>query len=98
MHNPLLELSALIVTYGVFGAAGYPLVRKFSKPVAVGTWVAFVISIIVLGFSSLGDTWVVGIGGFHIYLLNAIQAVVIGVLIGLLVREVRNKRLSEKSA
>ena len=98
MQNSMLELSALTVTYGVFGAIGYRLAGKLKTPVSTGTWAMTVLGIIVLGFGSFGETWLFAVDGFHIYLLYALQALLVGMFIGLLVRELRNKRLRNKSA
>ena len=92
MQNSTLNILSFIVTYLVFGGIGYPLAQYFKMPVAVGTWFAIVVSIVVLGFSSLGETWLLGIGGFQLYLLNVLHAVVIGLLIGLIVREWKARR------
>lgn len=91
LHVTLLELSALFVTYLAFGAAGYPLARRFKSQVAIGTWATLVISIDVLGLRSLGETWLIAVGGFRIYLIKAVQALIFGMLIGLIVREIQNK-------
>jgi predicted membrane-bound spermidine synthase len=98
MHDPLLELAAFFVTYLLFGAVGYPLARKFRTPVAPGTWVAISLSIVILGFSRRGEMWLFAVDGFHVYLLNAVQAFVIGILIGLIVRETRTRRVKKETA
>ena len=92
MPNPILDFSAFLVTYLLFGAVGYPLARRVKRPVATITWVILCLSIVTLGFSGRGEIWLFAVDGFHIYLVNAVQAVVIGLFTGLLVREVRSRR------
>ena len=91
MPHQILKYVAFVVTYALFGALGYSLARKFKSPVAPGTWFVLMIGVIVLGFSWFGETWLIAIDGFHIYLVRALQAILIGMLVRVVVLEKKNK-------
>ena len=94
METSLLQVAALVLTCVVFGTLGYLLAGRFGRPVALPTWVAIVLLTFFAQFFAI-SAWLISIDGFHIQLNTALQALGIGILTRLIVREIRIRRSIE---
>ena len=84
------NLLSLLLTYALFGALGYFLSRRFKHGARTSTW-------ILLGVAAVFSQWcfaftrVVDIYPLVIRMNYALQAVFVGILTGLVNREIRPK-------
>jgi asparagine N-glycosylation enzyme membrane subunit Stt3 len=88
-----LQISAVVIAYFVFGFIGYRFSRTFKRPVSALTWVILSLAT-VLAFYVLPGTILFSLFDFRILLGVALNALAVGVLFGLIVREIRLKRQS----
>jgi len=96
MNLVSLHISALVFTYLVFGFFGYRLSRRFSRPVTLMTWIALIIAT-VLAMRVMPNVVLIDIFGFRVLINNALQAIGLGIIIGLVTREVRLKNETKNS-
>jgi len=85
-----LHISALIITYLLFGFLGFRLSIKFKRPVTLLTWIGLIIATI-LAMSVMPGAILIGVFEFQILVNNALQATGVGIIIGLATREIRIK-------
>ena len=91
MNISVLQISAVVISYGLFGFLGYRFSKTFKRPVSVLTWVILGLAT-VLAFYVLPNTILFSVFDFRILLSVALHGLAVGVLIGLIVREIRLKR------
>jgi len=91
-----LEIISLIFTYLVFGAIGFRLANRFRRPIAVPTWLTVVGLTLASGFVMIGGV-LIGIDGFKIHINTSLQALGIGILLGLAARELKLRIKSNPS-
>ena len=97
MEFSLLDIIAIIVTYVVFGFVGYRLSQKFKRPVHVITWIVTVIATFLAGYILPGqNSYLISGFGFNIYVSTSFQAIGVGIVIGLAIRELKLKFDSSK--
>jgi len=87
---------ALLLTYLVFGAIGYRIAKKFRRPIALATWVSVIVLTIASGFVMVSAI-LLGIDDFKIYVNTTLQAIGVGIIIGLATRELRLKLTDNKA-
>lgn len=98
MQDSWTEIIALVVTYAVFGALGFPLAGRFRRPVTVPTWIFVVWGTLFAGSVYIGKSArLISIFGFNVYFNAALQALSLGVLLGLVVREIKMRRPLKKA-
>jgi len=85
-----LQILSLIFTYLVFGYLGYRLSGKFKRPVSLVTWFVLVIATL-LAMYTMPRAILVGAFEFRVLINHALQAVGVGIIIGLATREIRIK-------
>jgi len=90
MHFTFVTILSLAFTYLVFGYLGYKASHQFKRPVTPLIWIVLVLASFACSFFSPG-AMLIGGGGFNIYINEALQAIGIGILIGLIARELRLK-------
>jgi hypothetical protein len=84
-------MTAGIVTLLVFAACGVVIARRFKQPVALLTWVALVVGIVVASYVGT-HTRLLSVFGFDVYLNRALQSLGIGIVVGLLIRMAMARR------
>ncbi len=83
-----LQISALVFTYLVFGFLGFRLSKKFKRPVTLLTWIALIIAT-VLAMFVMPNAIFIGVFEFQILINHSLQAIGVGIIIGLATREIR---------
>ena len=97
MEQILRDIITGIITYGVIGWIGFRQVRRFKRPVNVLAWVLLVIGAVVLGYVFPSAAFL-SVFGFTVYVSWTLHAFVLGLLAGLVVREIRqNRQIAQKS-
>ena len=96
MHISIIDALFLIVTYLVFGVIGFRLSRRFRSPVDIVTWIVLIIATFLSGWFMVGAR-LIGAGEHGIHFNTTLQAIGIGIIIGLAIREIR-LRLSTKGS
>jgi hypothetical protein len=91
-----LQILALIITYVVFGLLGYRLSKRFKRPVSVVTWVVLVL-LALLAIGIMPGATLIGAGKVGIHINFALQAIGVGIIIGLAAREIRSKDQTKNS-
>ena len=87
-----LDIVAIIVTYVVFGSLGYRISRKFKRPIGLGTWITAVLATFFAGYILPGpNSYLISGFGFNFYVSTSLQAVGVGIVIGLAMRELKLK-------
>jgi hypothetical protein len=92
-----LQIFSLVFTYLVFGFLGFRLSRRFKTPVTLLTWIELVVATI-LAMYVMPNAILIGIFEFKILINNALQAIGVGIIIGLATREIRLKVKTETSS
>jgi multidrug transporter EmrE-like cation transporter len=90
MHPTVFTVLSLAITYLVFGYLGYKVSKKFKRPVSLAVWIVMVVATFTCSFFSPG-AMLIGGAGFSIHINEALQAIGIGIIIGLTAREIRIK-------
>jgi amino acid transporter len=85
-----LQITALVVTYLLFGFLGFRLSRKFKRPVSPLTWSVLIVAT-VLAMGVMPGAILIGAFEFRILINHSLQAIGVGVIIGLSTREIRIK-------
>jgi hypothetical protein len=99
MQISWIELTALVATYVVFGAVGFTLSKRFRRPVALPTWIFVLLGIVLAGSVYIGkNARLISVFDFNIYFNTTLQALGLGVLVGLVVREMKIRRSLKKAA
>jgi hypothetical protein len=83
-----LQVFSLVFTYLVFGFVGFRLSRRFKTPVTFVTWIELVIATI-LAMYVMPNAMLIRIFDFEILINHALQAIGVGIIIGLATREIR---------
>ncbi|MCX6132699.1 MAG: hypothetical protein NTU47_02700 [Ignavibacteriales bacterium] len=96
MHPSFFSILSIAFTYPVFGYLGYKVSRKFKRPVSLAIWIVLVLATFTCSFFSPGAI-LIGIGEFLIHINEALQAIGIGIIIGLTAREIRIKFAANQS-
>jgi hypothetical protein len=91
-----LQIFALVFTYLVFGYVGYRISRKFKRPVTVLTWIGVILATI-LAMYVMPHALLIGLFEFEILISNALQAIGLGIIIGLVTREMRLRMETKNS-
>lgn len=92
MDLTLLDILAIALTYIVFGFVGYKLSIKFKRPVHLLTWSSLVLGTFLVGYIFMGqNSYLISILGFNLYLSTSLQAIGVGIVIGLAMRELKLK-------
>ena len=92
MELSLLDIIAIAVTYIVFGFVGYRLSNKFNRPVHLLTWIGLVLGTFLVGYIFMGqNSYLISIFGFNLYFSTSLQAIGVGIVIGLAMRELKLK-------
>jgi hypothetical protein len=91
-----LQIFSLVFTYLVFGFLGYRLSRKFKRPVTLLTWIELIIAT-VLAMYVMPNAILIRMFDFEILINHALQAIGVGIIIGLATREIRLK-VQEKNS
>ncbi len=84
----MIEISAFVITYALFGAIGYFASRGFKKPLTVTSFVVLLVLTIV-SLAILPTTRLVGIFDFNIYFGPSLQALLAGILLGRTIRAIK---------
>ena len=80
-------LIAIICTSFVFGAVGYRASHRVSRPVKIGIWIILGVAAIFGWLIGIGII-LVGIGDFRIYLNVILESLALGILAGIVEREI----------
>jgi hypothetical protein len=95
MQFSALQILAIVFTYVVFGLLGYRLSRKFKRPVAPVTWIVLVV--LSLGAIQIAPgATIIGAGNVGIHFNYAFQAIGVGIIIGLVTREMRLRQAESR--
>ena len=87
-----LDIVAIIVTYVVFGSLGYRISRKIKRPIGLGMWITAVLATFLAGYILPGpNSYLISGFGFNFYVSTSLQAVGVGIVIGLAMRELKLK-------
>ncbi len=90
--NPTSEdFIAAVATYLIVGFAGYKQTRWFRRPPSTISRLSLVVGTVVSGFL-FRSTRLISIFGFNIYLNWILQAFPLGLLTGLVLRELKRRR------
>ena len=84
----MLIILSFLLTFAVFGTIGFSLSRRIKRPVQTATWIFVAIA---AGLSQwiLPNLLLVSGGGFAIALNYSLEAVFLGILVGLVQRELK---------
>jgi uncharacterized membrane protein YbhN (UPF0104 family) len=93
MHLSFLNIVAIIFTYVVFGYLGYSISKRFRRPVSLATWLVVVFVTFFASFFA-PSAILIGGGEFIVHINEALQAIGVGIIIGLATREIRIKLVS----
>jgi hypothetical protein len=86
------NILALLTTYLVFGGIGYVISKKFKKPPTLITWILLIIGTAMSAYIGIGpNAYLISIFGFNIHINFALQALGIGIILGLMVREIKRR-------
>ncbi len=88
-HAPL-ELLGFLLSYAIFGALGYRLARRFRLPVDPVTWGVLALGLLASFFTRAG--WLIGIGEFKMTTAWCLQGLILGTLIGLIMRAINARK------
>ncbi len=88
MHISFIQMIALLTTCLLFGTIGFQLSRLFKRPVSVLTWIFLILAILIVG-GIMPSAVLIGIFKFKIFVSHSLQALGLGIVIGLLIREIR---------
>jgi hypothetical protein len=88
MDEAFKEAISVVMTYGVVGAIGFTQARRIRKPVRMQTWVLLVVGVGSVGYL-LTSARLISMYGFTVYVSWVLQAFMLGLLIGVMVREMR---------
>lgn len=92
-----LQIFSLVFTYLVFGFIGYRLSGKFKRPVTLLTWIGLVLATLIAMYV-LPTVVLFRFFDFEIPTNTALQAIGVGMIIGLATRELRLKTQTKNSA
>lgn len=90
MQFSFLQIPAIIFTYLIFGFLGFRISARIKRPVSMLVWIVLVIATLAAPFIMPGAT-LVGAGNVGIYINFSLQAIGLGMIIGLSTREIRIK-------
>jgi len=90
MQIALGNIAGVVIAYLSFGFFGLRLSRKFKQPVSLFTWLILALAALLALFL-LPHAILVGIFEVKVFVSTALHATAIGVLIGLVIREIRPK-------
>lgn len=90
MQFSFFQVLAIIFTYLLFGFFGYRVSARIKRPVALAIWIVLVIATLASPFVMPGAI-LLGIDDFRIYINFSLQAIGLGMIIGLATREIRIK-------
>lgn len=85
-----LQIFSLIFTYLVFGFLGYRLSSRFKTPVTLLTWIELIVAT-VLAMYVMPNAILIRVFEFEILINKALQAIGVGIIIGLATRKIRVK-------
>ncbi len=88
MHVSFIQLVALFATCVIFGTIGFQLSKKFKGPVSVLTWIVLILATLLVG-GIMPSAVVIGIFKFKILVSRSLQALGLGIMLGLVTREIR---------
>ena len=88
MQISIIDAMFLVLTYLIFGFVGFQLSRRFRRPVITWTWVVLIIVTIASSTFMVGARFL-GVGTLGIYVNTTLQAIGIGIILGLATRETR---------
>jgi hypothetical protein len=88
MDQASMDILSGIITYLILGSIGFLQGKRIKRPVCVLTWIAILVCALMTGYVLPGLT-IVSVFGFKAYANWILQGFVLGILIRLLVREIR---------
>lgn len=92
MQVSFLDILALVSAYAVFGFLGFRVSKRFKRPVSLATWITLIVVTFAVACYLLGpNSFLVSVFGFNIYINSSLQAIGVGIIIGLATREIRLK-------
>ena len=96
MQFSFLQVLAIIITYLLFGFLGYRISGKIKRPVSMVIWIVLVPVTLATPFAP--GAILIGGGDFNIYINFSLQAIGLGMILGLATREIRIKFGEKRSA
>ncbi len=94
MNQSIFQLISLCVTYVLFGYCGYRLSKRFKRPFSLLTWAILVLA--TLGaITFMRSALLVGFFELKIFVNTAVQALGVGIIIGLAAREIMARHRAE---
>ena len=93
MHLSFPNIVSIIFTYVIFGFVGYRISGRFRRPVSLATWLVIVFLTFFASFFA-PSAILIGGGKFIVHINEALQAIGVGIIIGLATREIRMKPAS----
>lgn len=91
MERTYIDAAAFIITYILFGFAGYKYSQKIKQPGTIWNWIIYIAALIVAEMIE-PRLRLISIFNFTIYFSRALQGFFIGILIESVVRFVKDKR------
>ena len=85
-----LDILSRLVTFGLFAAAGWLMASRMRLPVPAATWVLLALGVVAGMYIRF---WVLSVWGFTILANWAIVSCCLGMLAGLTVRTISQRRL-----
>lgn len=90
MQFSFFQVLAIFLTYLLFGFLGYWISRKIKRPVSMAIWFVIVIATLAAPFIR-PEVILLGIDEFRVFLNFTLQAIGLGMILGLATREIRIK-------
>jgi len=97
MDQATKDIFSGVVTYAFVGTIGFFQAKRFKRPVKALTWIVLICCVLVFQYVLVG-TRLFSIFGFNAYANWILQGFVLGVLLGLLVREMFSGKDDPSSA
>ena len=88
MFDSPIDVIALALTYLIFGTIGYLVSKKLRRPIGLLTWIELILTTLAIVFV-MPNSIFIGIGEFKIYISTTLQAIGVGIIIGLATRQLR---------
>ena len=92
MELSLLDIIAIALTYVVFGFVGFRLSGKFKRSIRLPTWIVLILGTFLAGYILPGhNSYLISGFGFNFYVSTSLQAIGVGIVIGLAMKELKLK-------
>jgi hypothetical protein len=88
MQLTFVNILAIVFTYLAFGYLGFRWSKRFKRPISLAVWLVAVLA--AIGSIAIAPGAILlGVGEFIIHFNEALQAIGLGIIVGLATREIR---------